>query len=56
MMFEEGARVSYLDMQGIVNFIGKNYVVIELNPSTNRSLARLLVYRQNYSEIKECRD
>lgn len=53
MMFEEGARVSYLDMQGIVNFVCNNYLVISLDSAKTRSPARLLVYRKNYSLISE---
>ena len=55
-MFKEGTKVSYMNMKGVIDFIGPNYLVIELNESENRSPARLLVYRQNYFEIKECGD
>lgn len=56
MMFEEGTNVSYLSMNGVIDFVCKNYVVISLKSEESRRSARLLVYRHNYSEIRECGD
>jgi hypothetical protein len=53
-MFEEGTKVSYESMEGVIDFVGDNYVVIELKKSQNRSPARLLVYRHNYKLIQVC--
>lgn len=43
--------VLYKDMQGIISFIGNNYVVIETNLVFDRKPARLVVYSSDYEKI-----
>jgi hypothetical protein len=51
MIFEEGASVIYKGMNGVVDFICGKYVVIQVDAKPNQTPARLIVYRDNYSNI-----
>lgn len=50
MKLIEGTEVTYMNMNGVIDFTGTSYVVIAI-PSP-RSPARLLVYRENYKDIE----
>ena len=51
MIFEEGASVIYKQMDGVIDFIGTQYIVIRMNAKPNQTPARLLVFREDYSKI-----
>jgi hypothetical protein len=50
MNFIEGMEVVYMNMSGLIDFIGQNYIVVKV-PSS-QCPARLLVYRENYKDIE----
>jgi hypothetical protein len=49
MTFVEGTEVEYQGNSGVIDFISQSYVVIAIPSKINA--ARLIVYRENYSEI-----
>lgn len=51
MRFSEGMKVSYDNFDGSISFVGDNYIVIEIDGSTNQNPARLLIYRHNYKYV-----
>lgn len=55
-MFVEKDFITYRGMNGIISFIGKNYLIMELPPSPGRSPAKLLVIREHYSEVVKCNE
>lgn len=50
-MFVENDPVMYDGMKGIVAFIDKKYIVIQIDPAPKRNPARLIVYRDKYDDI-----
>lgn len=52
MEFTEGKTIIYHEFQGILSFVGDNYVVIEIAGSPNRKPARVLIYRHNFDSIQ----
>jgi hypothetical protein len=50
MNFVEGMEVVYMNMNGLIDFIGQSYVVVRI--SSPLCPARLLVYRENYKDIE----
>ena len=49
MTFVEGTEVEYQGNSGVIDFISHEYVVIAIPSKLNP--ARLIVYRENYSQI-----
>jgi hypothetical protein len=51
-MFFEGLEVTYKKMNGIIDFICDQYVVIQVSFEGSASPARLLVFTENYDQIE----
>ena len=51
-MIVEGTKVSYECFEGVVTFVGDNYIVIDIKGSTNQTPARLLIYKHNYRYVQ----
>lgn len=51
-MLVEGIKASYDTFEGIISFVGDNYIVIEIAGSTDKNPARLLIYRHNYKYVQ----
>jgi hypothetical protein len=52
MSFAEGTEVIYNDMQGVIGFVGDNYIVLQITPKPGSKSPGLLVYRKDYKNIK----
>ena len=52
MSFAEGTEVIYNDMQGVIGFVGDNYIVLQITPKPSSKSPGLLVYREDYKNIK----
>lgn len=51
-MFVEGIKVSYDTFEGVVDFVGDSYIVIEISSTKSSFPARLLIYKHNYKYVK----
>ena len=52
MSFAQGTEVIYNGMQGVIGFIGDNYIVLQITPKPGSKSPGLLVYRENYKNIQ----
>jgi hypothetical protein len=56
-MFVEKTEVIYKDMCGIVDFVCDKYLVLKFPPASDKyNSARLLVYRENFNQVKCLKD
>lgn len=51
-MFFEGLEVTYRKMNGIIDFVCDQYVVVRVSSKEGRTPARLLVFTENYDQIE----
>lgn len=51
MSLTVGTSVFYVDIQGTITFVGKQYVVIDIPSKSNRNPARLVVFGENFRDI-----
>ena len=51
-MFSEGLEVTYKKMNGTIDFVCDQYVVISVSFKQRGSPARLLVFAENYDQIE----
>lgn len=51
-MFSEGLEVTYKKMNGTIDFVCDQYVVISVSFKEGGSPARLLVFAENYDQIE----
>jgi hypothetical protein len=52
MSFAEGTEVIYNDVQGTIGFVGDTYLVFQITTKTGSKSPGLLVYREDYKNIK----
>jgi hypothetical protein len=52
MSFAQGTEVIYNGMQGVIGFVGDNYIVLQITPKPGSKSPGLLVYRENYKNIQ----
>lgn len=52
MVFSLNTEIIYQEMYGLIDFVCDNYVVLKLISNSGRNPARLIVYRENYKNIK----
>ena len=52
MSFAEGTKVIYNNMQGTIGFVGDAYIVFQITPKPGSKSPGLLVYREDYKNIK----
>ncbi len=56
-MFSEKTEVTYLGKCGTIDFICEKYIVIKFPPaSNNHNSPKVLVYRENYNQVKSTKD
>ena len=52
MRFSRGNEVIYRQMNGVIDFVCDDYVVVEIPSDRDRNPARLLVLRHNYEQLQ----
>ena len=52
MKFSKGNEVIYRQMNGVIDFVCDDYVVVEIPPDPDRNAPRLLVLRHNYEKLE----
>lgn len=56
-MFTKDSEAIYKGMCGIISFVGDTYIIFKVPPANpERNAALLLVYPQNYKEVKLMKD
>jgi hypothetical protein len=52
MTLSEGTKVSFRNLQGIIDFVCDSYIILQMKPKQNRSPPRLLIPKEFSKEIE----